>query len=161
MTDGLLGSYLGRMVLCGVCAFIGLAASVALTVVTHARKGLPLTTQVNQVTGVKEHGLGKWFVTFAAFLAGPWLLLMFAMTGTHYVVMLWHWIDANLWVLALPAVAFLLVAAFVWLIRRDAATERQDRVQLAALPASVPAPAVAAQPLWSAPAVEGNWSDRA
>lgn len=161
MTDGLISSYTGRMILCGILAFIGLAASTALTLATHVRKGLPLTTQIDRVTGVKEHGVGRWFITFAAFLAGPWLLLMFAMTGTHYVVMLWHWTTHNWWVLALPAVALLLVAAFWYLIRRDAATERQDRAQLAALPASVPAPTVAAQPLWSAPVVEGNWSDRA
>jgi len=158
MTEGLISTYEGRMILCGILAFLGVLGSIALTLATHVRKGLPLTTQTDRVTGVKEHGFFRWFVTFAAFLAGPWLLLMFAMTGTHYVLMLWHWAVANWGVLVIAAAASSL-AVGAWVLRR---TSRHElAVEPNALAASVPAPAVAAQPLgWSLDPNAPQWSDR-
>ncbi len=153
MMDGMIASYEGRMILCGIFAFIGLIFSGGLTLVTHARKGLPLTTQTNTVTGVREHGIFRWFLTFAAFLVGPWALLMVALTGTHYTLMMFSWLGRNWWLPLIIGVLGIVVLAFALLIRRDAHSDRQERAQLAALPQSAPMPAVALEAMWAMPQV--------
>lgn len=111
----------------------------------------------------KTWGFARVYCLCAAIFSGGPMLTLLILGANHAAWYAVDWIGANLWVLALPAVAFLLVAAFVWLIRRDAATERQDRAQLADLPASVPAPTVTAQPAvgWSLDPSAQQWSERA
>jgi hypothetical protein len=102
-----------------------------------------------------------WLLCAAIFSGGPMLtLLIMGVNAAAWYVL--DWIGAH-WVLFLIlGLLALIVGAVAMLIRRDAHTISQERTQLAALPAHVPAPAVAAEPLvgWSLDPNAPQWSDR-
>ena len=105
-------------------------------------------------------GFGRFYGLFAAIFSGGPMLTLLVMGVVHLFWSSVAWTVAHWWVLPVVLVAALVVGVFWLLIRRDATSERQERAQLAALPAHAPAPPVAAQPIWTAPELERNWSER-
>lgn len=133
-----------------VWAAAGIAAALFLTFAKMVRGDPPLTTQTDQVTGMKHHGLWLWAVFFQAILVGPPVAILAA-----------GWMVRHWW--SIPVFGAIAIGAVV---------ARRWKVQ----PQEQPAPAVdaptqqltpfqyqqvqAPQEMWSAPQVDGNWDPR-
>lgn len=149
MTDGLINNYEGRVIICLILAFLGLIAAFVFALVFGLRKGAPLTTQVDQMTGVKNHGIGWWFLAPAAVTVGLPVLALIIVTGFEAT----HWAADNIAVVAFAAfVVAMLVAAGLGI-----------RANHRARPAPEPAPILPApEPVvgWDMPPMERNWNER-
>jgi hypothetical protein len=154
----------GQMLLLGIWGLLGLIGTTALTLLVMVRKGLPLTTQTNRQTGVREHGVFRWWVTISLFCLLPQVLLAVAATGVHVVRWAAGWVWAHWWVLLIAAAVAALAWGARWLWRPERAQESRWGPIPTAVPvvAQVPVQTPPAPPveLWAMPEVEGNWARR-
>jgi hypothetical protein len=176
LIDWLSGDLHHWAIFCCTVATLGLVGAFWVALAAAGGKGIfaflngsrqPTVIVVNGGTyvppPVKRHwGFARiWLLCAAIFSGGPMLtLLIMGVNAAAWYV--FDWIGSHWWLLPIVAVLLLTVGAFVYLARRAAADDRQERTQLAALPAYTPAPAVSAEPVvgWSLPADAPQWSDR-
>lgn len=177
LLDWLHGDLYHWTIFCCVVASLGLVGAFIAATAATTGKGVfaflngsrtPTVIVVNaggqyiQQPAKKRWSFGRYWLLFAAiFSGGPMLtLLIMGVTDLFWTVV--GWIGANLWVLAIATVGAALVAAFAWLIRSDRLRDRQTHAQIAALPETVAAPIVTAQPVvgWSMPSDVGQWDQR-
>jgi hypothetical protein len=93
MANGLIGTFEGRLILITIWAILGLFGAIALTLLVMVRKGLPLTTQVDQRTGVKDHGVFRWFGVLFLVFVGPPIIVAAVTTVSEVIrtVPVWVW----------------------------------------------------------------------
>lgn len=176
LLDWLHGDLHHWTIFCCVVASLGLVGAFIAATAATTGKGLfaflngsrtPTVIVVNaggqyvQQPAKKRWSFGRYWLLFAAiFSGGPMLtLLIMGVTDLFWTVV--GWVGANLWVLLILAVAGVFVGGIAWLLRQERARDRETLAQLAALPETVAAPAVTAQPNvgWSLN-YEGQWDQR-
>lgn len=150
MTEGIIWTYVGRVGICLVLAFLGLIVSAILTGVVLVRKAPPLTTQRDAATGTTHHGIGRWFLGFAAVFVGLPVLALIIVTGFE----LTHWAAGHIAVIAFAVTVVLLLVAAGLGIRANHRATRPAPEPEAILPA--PEPVVG----WSLPTPERQWDQR-
>jgi hypothetical protein len=143
---------ISRTMLMFIWAGLGFAVAVFLTFVKLVRGDPLLTTQTNQVTGIKHHGIMTWALFFLAVFPGPPVAMLAA-----------GWMVTNWW--TIPVVGFIILGAVFlkrWKVEpqeyapQSVAADPDDQTRyLTAFPAQPAPPAI-----WSAPPVEGNWDPR-
>jgi hypothetical protein len=150
-SEGLIYTFRGQIGLAVFLLIVGAVACIVLTLMLIVRKAPPLTTQTNLETGVKEHGVGRWFLVFAVITCGPQVGFIFVRTlveGVDRLIMAGTgWWPLILLGLALVAVG--LVAVKVWRTR-----PKVPVVEPLSVGPTRPQPA----PMWSAP-LAGQWDD--
>ena len=156
MTEGLIHSFEGRLLLLGVWAVFAFFAVCALMVLIVARKAPPLTTQLDHRTGVKEHGVFRWLFTLSALFLGPPVLAFMATVLAAAVD--WVALSAPVWLLPVAASAVLLVAV-VWAVRRYRPAPARPTPVVPRAPVGV-VPAPEPPPMWSLPEDVGQWDHR-
>lgn len=136
MTDGLIASYEGRVIICVILGGLGLLLSLTLTFAAWITGGL---------FGVKR-GIGAWFLGFIIVFVAPAMLALIIVTGVEVT----HWFKANAEILPIGAAA-LGLAAVLWFGVRHLLTRPE--------PVPAPAPEVTPTPVqgWSMPPTVENW----
>lgn len=124
-------------------------AAVALTVVVVLRKAPPLTTQTNRQTGMREHGLGKWFLVLSAVCVAPPLLVLLVVTAQELTDRL------PVWVWPIAASAGLLALVLAVYRRHRPVPQRVTLWEELGEPATPTAPSPAVG--WSLPADAQQW----
>lgn len=141
---------ISRTVLLFAWAVVGIAAALFFTFVKLVRGNPPLTTQTDQVTGIRHHGIMTWALFFLAVFPGPPVAILAA-----------GWMVNHWW--TIPVVGFIAIGAvFVkrWQVQ-PLEQEYAPVIPVRHVPyvEEVPTQQLApVQPeMWSAPKVEGNW----
>jgi hypothetical protein len=176
LIDWLSGDLHHWSIFCCTVATLGLFGAFWVALAAAGGKGIfaflnanraPTVIVVNGGTYVpppvkRRWGFGRIYLLCAAIFSGGPMLTLLLMGINHAAWYVLEWLGAHWWLLPIAAVLLLTVGATLFLARRAAADDRQERTQLAALPAHVPAPAVVAEPVvgWSMPALDHNWNER-
>jgi hypothetical protein len=160
MSEGLIASYEGRLIICAIMLFLGVLACLVLTIITYSLRSVSdLVLAASALRGghalvrgvahdfANRHSTGWWFRRFLAVFVGGPLLGMVIVTGIEATNRLLG-DPAPLAVLVAMA---LLVAVLVFGIRR---MQVKPQPMPAALP---PAPAPVPQPGYFLPDNADQW----
>lgn len=148
-------SYITEVQLLLVWLVMAEIAAIALTIALMIRKPPPLTTQVDKVTGIKTHGLGRWFALFSLACCCLPLLILVARTA-FYVFDLLAPTIVGYWWLPLVVATFGLGGWLLWAWRKPPLQEEAPPV-VAEVWQVPPAPPVTG---WSLPASVEQWDRR-
>lgn len=156
MRQGLIHTFNGQIAVAVVFLVLGAAAFVAGMILVFIRKNPPLTTQVDTVTGVKQHGLFAWGLLIACLTMGLPAVFIAVRTLVELVDVA-AGLAADHWLITI-GVGGLAAGLIVWrLLGRFAPADVSAPPPVA--PVAPPVVNGTPVPGWSLPADAPHWAD--